>query len=256
MSGDKGKSVKETIADEVKGLAIEVYRDGAKPAVQEAGHVAGGIAKLLLWPVRKIVDGANNALERLSARVEKKLTGVPLDRLLLAPPTIAAPAAMHYAMLGDGDDVADLREMFENLLVNAMDAATASAAHPAFVAVISQMTPEDAWIAKSINQHDYAAAAVSEHGTQGKRSLGLYTLLGVEAVTDAAVRSRCISNLDRLGIIRITGETASDHSEYEEINKLVEADFPQDTWSHGQSIQVTPFGQQFLDTCVRVRRRG
>jgi hypothetical protein len=256
MSEEKGKSAKETIAEEAKGLAVEVYRDGAKSAVQEAGHVVGAIAKLLLWPVRKIVDGANNALDRLSSRVEKKLEGVPPDRLLPAPATIAGPSALHYAMLGEGDEVADLREMFENLLMSSMDRDTRSNTHPAFVTVISQMTPEDAWIAKSINRRDYAAFNVIEHHAQGKRGHGLYTLLGLDVVKDSKLRARCISNLDRLGIIRIIGETASNHGEYEEIKKLIEADFPQDvdTWSSGKSIEVTPFGQQFLDTCVRVRR--
>src|SRR5678815_4358285 len=41
-----------------------------------------------------------------------------------------APAALHYALLGDGDAVADLREMFENLLMSSMDRATANDAHP------------------------------------------------------------------------------------------------------------------------------
>ncbi|MBL8740660.1 MAG: DUF4393 domain-containing protein [Myxococcales bacterium] len=225
--------------------------------VKEAGHVVGGIAKLLLWPLRKIVDGANSALERFSSRVEKKLEGVPADRLLPAPATIAGPAALHYALLGDGEEVADLRELFENLLMSAMDSATAGSVHPAFVTVISQMTAEDAWVAKSITQHDYAAFNVFQQFPDGtKRPHGLYALLGIDAVKDPRLRARCISNLDRLGIVAVGGNSPSNPREYEELKKVVEADFPEgtDTWSLGTVVAVTPFGQQFLDTCVRVRR--
>jgi hypothetical protein len=81
-----------------------------------------------------------------------------------APPatlaTLATPAALQYARLGDGDEVADLCEMFENLLVSSMDSAMAVNAHPAFVSMISQLTPDEARILKSIDRDDYALIQV------------------------------------------------------------------------------------------------
>jgi hypothetical protein len=64
------------------------------------------------------------------ARVEKKLDAVPAERQQPPPPTIAAPAAFQYALLGESDEVAELREMFENLLAASVDRETASNAHP------------------------------------------------------------------------------------------------------------------------------
>jgi len=52
------------------------------------------------------------------------------DRLLPAPPNIAALTAFHYVLLGEGEQVNVLREMFENLLVASMDRETATNAHP------------------------------------------------------------------------------------------------------------------------------
>jgi len=46
---------------------------------------------------------------------------VPADRVIEPPATRAAPAAFHYALLGDSADVSELREMFENLLAASMD---------------------------------------------------------------------------------------------------------------------------------------
>jgi hypothetical protein len=97
MSDDKGKSVKETIADEAKGIGIEVYRDAAKPAVTQVGQFVGSVTKLVLWPIKLAFDTANAALGRLSERVERKAAGIPPERLLAPPATIAAPAALNYA---------------------------------------------------------------------------------------------------------------------------------------------------------------
>ncbi len=43
--------------------------------------------------------------------------------------TILAPAAFHYALPGDGDEVPELREMFENLLAASMYRDTAAKVH-------------------------------------------------------------------------------------------------------------------------------
>jgi len=82
------------------------------------------------------------------ARVEKKLEQVPDERRQPPPATIAAPAALQYALLGEAPEAAELREMFENLLASSMDSDTASSAHPAFVSMISQMSRDEARILK------------------------------------------------------------------------------------------------------------
>jgi len=44
-------------------------------------------------------------------------------------------------------------------------------------------------------------------------------------------------------------------SEWDELKQVIEAEFPNETFHmYGGSVSVTPFGQQFLDTCVRVSR--
>ena len=121
MSDDKGKGVKATIADEAKAAAVEVYRDLAKPVVAPIGQVAGAAINFVLWPVKLALDSANTQLGKLSARVAKKLETVPPERQLPAPATIAGPAALQYALLGDGDEVSELRELFETLLAKSMD---------------------------------------------------------------------------------------------------------------------------------------
>jgi len=113
------------------------------------------------------------------ARVEKKLEQVPDERRQPPPATIAAPAALQYALLGEAPEAAELREMFENLLASSMDSDTASSAHPAFVSMISQMSRDEARILKHPDAY---------YG----EDLGLTT----------ERFEQCMSNLERLGIVK------------------------------------------------------
>jgi hypothetical protein len=261
-SDDKGKGAKETITDEVKALAGKIYDDAAAPSVKAAGSTLGRVVRLALRPLELIVEGG----ERLMSRVERKLAGVPEDHLLPPPATIAAPAALHYALLGDGDEVADLREMFENLLVTSMDRDTVASAHPAFVTMISQLAPDEAWILKSIdlNRTDYAliTAQMSGKTTSGKatnEALGFRTRVGIGTGIDEARQLQYISNLERLGILRISDDPIANiegFREYGLLHAAIKAEF---SGRHPKilngSIQVTPLGRQFLITCVCARTR-
>lgn len=62
--------------------------------------------------------------------------------------------------------------MFENLLVTSMDRDTASGAHPAFVSMIPQLTPDEAWILKSIDRTDYTLATVRAGRAGDRERLG------------------------------------------------------------------------------------
>ena len=46
------KETSKEIINEVKALTTEVYKDTAKPALQEVGSVAGRTVKALLSPLR------------------------------------------------------------------------------------------------------------------------------------------------------------------------------------------------------------
>jgi hypothetical protein len=117
---DKPKGITDIIVAELKPLAVEVYKDAAKSAVTAAGDTLGRLVRLALHPVELLAQG--DALhpvellaqgdERLMSTVERKLSLVPEDRLLPPPATIGAPAVRQYALLGDGDGEAELRETY------------------------------------------------------------------------------------------------------------------------------------------------
>lgn len=195
------------------------------------------------------------------ARVDHKLADVPQDRRQPPPATIAAPAAWHYVLLGDGPEVADLREFFENLLASAMDRDTASDAHPAFVSMISQLTPDEARILKSIDRRRYAALNLFEATPEGaaltESLIGFRSLLGLDTGIDESRQQQYLSNLSRLSIIRFDwGDSLHSTSERKELERRVNSEFPMRNLSiFSGTISITVLGRQFLDACVRPRAR-
>jgi hypothetical protein len=250
-SEDKGKGAIETVANEVKGLAVEVYKDAARPAVAQAGRTAGLALEVLLAPAEIILGGFKAGFDKLKAAIQRKISGVPAERLLPAPATIAAPTALHYALLGDGEEVRVLREMFEDLLVASMDRDTAEVAHPAFASMISQLTPHEARVLKSIDRIRYEYIDLCERG-------GLRTMLGVGVGINEAQISVCIANFVRLGIIRMHSGFAGSYETDAPpgLVKRLESEFPGEDIrnfpGHGavEFMHVTPFGLQFLRACA------
>jgi hypothetical protein len=221
----------------------------------------GSHATSISLRLRSVAAAARPALDRLDAIIRERLRGIPPECRHPAPSTIAAPAAMQYALLGDGNDVAELREMFENLLVASMDRNTAASAHPAFVSMISQLVPNEALILKSIDRQRYAALhlfeATPDGATLTESLIGFRTLLGLDTRIDDSRQQHYLSNLSRLSVIRFEwGDSLHPDGERKELEQRVSSEFPMRRLSiYSGTISITALGQQFLDTCVRPRAR-
>lgn len=237
-TGDKGKDTKELAAAELDQRATAMAQR-----------------------LRNIAIRGQPAFDRFAARVASKTKPIPEERIVQPPATIEAPAAVQCVLLGEGDEVADLREMFENLLVASMDRSTAAGAHPAFVSMISQLTPDEARILKSVEQPRYPLFWVRTAEQNETISHGIRSLLGVDLGIDSGRFQQYISNLERLGILRISEESMLVIEPYNQLAQLIKTEF---AWNETElnnarlergTVEVTPFGRQFLDTCVRSRER-
>jgi hypothetical protein len=136
-----------------ENLSVEVYKDAGKPAAEEFGRAFAPAGKELGETLTRTVHVALAPLRGLIWSYEQiGTTVIPLvaeklkkrtDRVVPPKAIVAAPAieALRYA----GSEP-PLRDMYVNLLATAMDAKTAESAHPAFVDIIRQMTPDEAVI--------------------------------------------------------------------------------------------------------------
>lgn len=129
-------------------------------------HIAvqGGSIGMLIGKTSKIVD--NLILEPILKVSEKIATGdfkfiknikerakrIPENRRCQVPPRFSEPLILEALKT---DDDPDLREMFENLLLKAMDKNSVEQAHPAFVRIIQEMAPDEAKLFKHIGENGF-----------------------------------------------------------------------------------------------------
>jgi hypothetical protein len=179
------------VVDAVTGVAkaVPVYQDVVQPAAQEIGKALQTVAKtvhVVLAPVSALVWGYDQVREFVSTKVAERLKNVPPENLVTPKPNVAGPALEALRYTGHESSLSDL---YANLLAAAMDKSTAQGAHPAFVEIIKQLTPDEAKLV-SLFVSDIPLPLVSlrwefkpnqEGKTGGKEVLMHYSHLGDQA---------------------------------------------------------------------------
>ncbi|MTI63315.1 DUF4393 domain-containing protein [Methylophaga sp.] len=129
----------------------EIYGDLAKPGVQQAGKALGtilGLGNTALWPIAMMNERSRIKLETNLEKYREKLESVPEDEICEVAPEIGVPIAEKLAYVTDSE----LSDMYAELLAQASIKTKAGAAHPSFVNVISNMSPDEAILLKSVRK--------------------------------------------------------------------------------------------------------
>lgn len=148
---DEKKGLGE-LAHSALGGAADEFSEGSQGAGAALGRAAltgARTVEVALFPFSALVWGYDQIKERVIPGVTKKLANVPEDRIGPPDPMIAGPALEALRFAGHKDE---LREMFENLLANAIDRKTAESTHPSFVEIIKQITPDEAKILRFLSR--------------------------------------------------------------------------------------------------------
>ena len=104
--------------------------------------MTGAIEKAVASPMLLKV-GWDQIKEKVRPMLEAKLADVPPEEIQTPPLMIAGPALEALRFTYEEDELCDL---FTSLLATSIDRRTAEQAHPAFVSIISQLTPDEAQI--------------------------------------------------------------------------------------------------------------
>jgi len=123
-------------------LLNKAYDDLLAGAMKEGGQALADTVKafrLFTAPIQLLVV----AQDRLKAFCEKVRQRVPEERHVEAPPSIALPVLLSLRYMEDDNP---LTELFLNLLARAIDKERQGEAHPAFVRIIEQMSPDEAML--------------------------------------------------------------------------------------------------------------
>jgi hypothetical protein len=256
-------------ADAIKGAleVVPIYQDALQPMAKEVGIALQTVAKtlhILLAPVSSLVWSYGTIKDFVVARVAEKLKDVPTERLQSPEPYIACPVIEALRYTGYQET---LRDLYANLLATSIDSKTAHTAHPSFVEIIKQMSPDEALIMRSL-----AAAPIrpfidvrkeEKDSHLGTWALKHFSLIPRQASAKCPdLESSYLVNLERLGLIQLRENytlKSGDQDIYQalreapEIQKLVteinRIDGHKAQINTG-AIIATDLGHQFFRACI------
>lgn len=253
--------VKTTITP-LKDLLPEVYGDALKPGMKAVGHAVGDALEMCLLPITAlgyIPKVAKACLEKHLHSFEEKLNRIPKEKKADIHPQISIPV-IQKLLYTTNDAIA---ELFINLLTSSANIDMCSNAHPGFVEIISQLSPDEAKIIKYLKgRDDIQYAEIKAYVKNGK---GYHSFLQKSTLVPFHVNldfpqniGAYYSNLIRLGIIEdkagtykiannIYDEISAKYN-FKEYEKLVPDHFKK--IEIGKSYyEVTPFGKLFITAC-------
>lgn len=251
--------------------SVPVYRDAIQPAAVEVGKAAGTIGKAVnvaLAPLRLVIWGYDQIETFLVNRVSEELKDVPPERVVTPDLTIAGPAVEALKFAGHKKD---LRDIYARLLAKSMDIDSSSAAHPAFVEVIKQMTSDEAkvltfvWKVENIPVVDLRVSrtASGEDGARvgsfEERLRNLSTVGSQSGCVHPDLTPSYLDNLERLKLINLRDLVISKYEYYEAIDQReeltalvssIDSDPNRKAEFKRRIASITEFGKQFCTICI------
>lgn len=258
----------DTVAQITKEVIKPVYEDGLKPATMEVGkslQTVAGVVNVALMPISVMVHGFREIEQKLKEGLSKKLNGVDQSQIVEPPLNVVGPLLEKYKY---NHDTGVLSDMFISLLANSMDSERSAESHPAFVDIISQLSPDEAKLFKAISvsdvcpKIDLALKNVEKNGYNLVRK----NILNDSITIDLQFKNFVpvyVDNLQRLNLISVTYGSMQDHysdeKHYEQLlqspvvkslEKMIDAG-KQTVVSYKGFISVTDFGKSFYRAVTR-----
>lgn len=257
------RGVARAVADAL--AEVPVYKDGLQPAVKEMSKGLLVVAKAInvaLTPLAGLVWGYEKVRAFVEEALARRLEGEE-EHVKPPAPNIAVPALM--ALTYSGFDPT-LREMYANLIATSMHDLRSESAHPAFVQLIQQLSPDEARILLLLSiRRTWPLISVDVHSEEGdtfRPGQDFYSniseLAGCRVPEDAP---RYIVNLQRLGLVSLYMENPLSRDEWypplESSSFVKEIEGTLKKMKHKSHIQInrgsmslTSFGRIFCDACV------
>jgi len=245
------------------GLLKEIYGDLAKPGVAQVGKALStiiGLGNTMLWPAQLLNERARIALEANLERYRQKLCEIPTERIVPVPPEVGVPIAEKLSYVQDSE----LKELYLNLLAKGSALDTQSQAHPSFVNVINNLSPDEGALLKqlrSVHAQPFVYARFTNPATNHWAEIVEMSFPLLPEIRLAFPQNLVayISNFEGLGLVRVErNEFVVPESVYEPIEEGIRArfkdssplpEYPVLSCKRGR-INVTPFGRLFLSACV------
>lgn len=251
-----------------QNILLEVYRDLAKPGVQQAGKALGavvGLGNTILWPIHLINEKSRMTLESNLEKFRIKLEHATENEICPITPEIGVPIAEKLPYVTNEL----ISEMYLELLKKASLIESASVAHPSFVNIIENLSPDEAVLLQT-SQHQLDGIPFIEMRFQYKTQQKWHTLhpmiLEEKYYTSLNYPNNLpayISNLEGLGIFKVQDNIYLDkdeiYSELEDFGKrqyssIAVIDDQRELTPNRGRILITGFAHLFLRACFSNRK--
>lgn len=190
----------------VSNIIDKFYDDTIHPPAKELGYVLGRIIHTLrlIGLIGFVGDGADIIENILKKKMEPFLytsfSKTPSDKRVLPDPTIICPLLENVVNSFNKEDIVKL---YSNLLSAATNKDTIEKVHPAFITIISQMTPLDAKIFSQLNNFFYLIIFKIFDSNENKNKIISQNIYIDDNYTEVDNNiSISINNLERLELIQ------------------------------------------------------
>ncbi|MGY5797184.1 DUF4393 domain-containing protein [Rheinheimera faecalis] len=244
----------------VPGLLVEVYGDLAKPGVQQVGKALGtvfGLGNTVLWPIHWANERSRLYLERNLQDYRSRLENLPEEHIVEVAPEIGVPIAEKLSYVRDPR----LADMYVTLLASASNVVTVASAHPSFVNVINNLSPDEAQLLEIFVADESIGCVTAKLVGDGKYGIAGELLVSPKYMNKLIFPQNVpayLSNLAGLGIISIHNERViHDSTVYPDLEAHWTTHFQSTLASYPDrklefergTICTTKFGLQFIQAC-------
>ena len=248
------------------GTIEKAYDDLVHPSAKRIGEIVSLLPRAIgvaLTPLEKYVLNGEYSLKATKKLLEEKLKDVDPEQIKTPEAYVAVPALQAIAYTTDNET---LRDLFANLLAKAMQKDTADTVHPAFVEIIKQLSPDDAYTLKCFkNSHTLPIVNICGNPpAEMEKASGFSNVhivlhqnvfIANSEIGDIGRQSTSITSLDRLGLVDISFDGSSLTTSYDEFENL---EIFKNSFSNvmrkvyiekGRAC-LNPFGEAFINVCL------
>lgn len=142
------------IISPIAPILKEVYTDLASPTVKKVGMALETVMDfgytMIFAPLQNVSDKRKLNLQKNMDKFRKKIETIDEHDIAQVPPELGVPILQKLTYI-QNDDLVDL---FTTLLASASSVKTCSLAHPGFINIINNLTPDEAKILKYLSDND------------------------------------------------------------------------------------------------------
>ena len=221
-------------------VARKIYQDAVSPSAIQAGQAAEDLAKalrLFTAPVQLLAGYQ----DRLARWLEEVRSRVPEERQVEAPSNLAGPVLMNLRF---EEESSCLKDMYLNLLTASIDKENQTNAHPGFVKIIEQLSPNEAFLLYKLkawsdtNQRPCTYPPGFSH-RHALRIIVHDVAPEISSKTDSRACLGMVEHLQAFGLVQANWQL-SDQEPASKVDRRVDY----------MELEVTHFGSHFMAVCT------